>query len=258
MVNIDTVYQRVLALANKEQRGYITPQDFNLFANQAQMEIFEQYFYDVNLARKTQGNDTVYADVDDMLEEKMQIFERIDNPADIALYQTDAISNMPILPNFVYRVNMVYTGEIDGGDPLVLDIPVDPGTVEPLRVKCEILNTKDFLDCTLGSYLTRPTPSRPVANISNSVVICNNGTVIGPTMIVYFRTPIQVNWGYIVMNQQAMYNNLSSQNFDLHESEETQLVNKILRLAGISIKQTDIMQAGQGMDAVTIQQQPKT
>ena len=33
MVNIDTIYQRVLATANKEQRGYITPQEFNLFAN---------------------------------------------------------------------------------------------------------------------------------------------------------------------------------------------------------------------------------
>ena len=42
MVNIDTVYQRVLAFANKEQRGYITPQEFNLFANQAQMEIYEK------------------------------------------------------------------------------------------------------------------------------------------------------------------------------------------------------------------------
>ena len=41
---VDTVYQRVLALANKEQRGYITPQEFNLFANHAQMDIFEQYF----------------------------------------------------------------------------------------------------------------------------------------------------------------------------------------------------------------------
>ena len=48
MVNIDTVYQRVLAIANKEQRGYITPQEFNLFANQSQMDIFEQYFYDIN------------------------------------------------------------------------------------------------------------------------------------------------------------------------------------------------------------------
>ena len=47
-VNINTVYQTVLALANKEQRGYITPQEFNLFARQAQMQIFEQYFYDLN------------------------------------------------------------------------------------------------------------------------------------------------------------------------------------------------------------------
>ena len=47
MVNIDTVYQRVLAIANKEQRGYITPQEYNLYANQAQMDIFEQYFYDL-------------------------------------------------------------------------------------------------------------------------------------------------------------------------------------------------------------------
>ena len=58
MVNIDTVYQRVLALANKEQRGYITPQEFNLFANQAQMDIFEQYFYDLNQFLRVPGNST--------------------------------------------------------------------------------------------------------------------------------------------------------------------------------------------------------
>ena len=74
-IRIDTVYQRVLALANKEQRGYITPQEFNLFANQAQQEIFEQYFYDTNQFARIPGNDTVYADVDDMLAEKMQIFQ---------------------------------------------------------------------------------------------------------------------------------------------------------------------------------------
>ena len=42
MIFIDTVHQRVLALANKENRGYITPLEFNLMANQAQMAIFEQ------------------------------------------------------------------------------------------------------------------------------------------------------------------------------------------------------------------------
>ena len=75
-VNINTVYQRVLAIANKEQRGYITPQEFNLFANQAQMDIFEQYFYDLNQFGRISGNDTTYADMIDLINEKVDIFER--------------------------------------------------------------------------------------------------------------------------------------------------------------------------------------
>ena len=39
MISVDTVYQRVLAILNKENRGYMTPQEFNLMANQAQIEI---------------------------------------------------------------------------------------------------------------------------------------------------------------------------------------------------------------------------
>ena len=77
-VSIDTVYQRVLSIANKEQRGYITPQEFNLLANQAQMMIFEQYFYDLSqfeevLQRK---NDTTYADMIDIINEKIDHFEK--------------------------------------------------------------------------------------------------------------------------------------------------------------------------------------
>ena len=75
MVSIDTVYQRVLALANKEQRGYITPQEFNLFANQAQMDIFEQYFYDLNQLLRIRNNSDEYANIRDNLQEKITIFE---------------------------------------------------------------------------------------------------------------------------------------------------------------------------------------
>ena len=52
MINIDSVYQTVQALANKEQRGYITPQEFNLFVDQAVHDIFEQYFFDLNAFRE--------------------------------------------------------------------------------------------------------------------------------------------------------------------------------------------------------------
>ena len=75
MINVDRIYQRVLTLANKEQRGYITPQEFNLLANHAQMDIFEQYFYDLNQFLRTPGNSTVHADTVDITEEKISVFE---------------------------------------------------------------------------------------------------------------------------------------------------------------------------------------
>tara|TARA_R110001592_G_scaffold156209_2_gene386504 strand:+ start:9857 stop:11050 length:1194 start_codon:yes stop_codon:yes gene_type:complete len=73
-VSINTVYQKVLAIANKEQRGYITPQEFNLFADQAQKEIFEQYFYDINQFNRVPGNQTEFSDQLYMLEEKISAF----------------------------------------------------------------------------------------------------------------------------------------------------------------------------------------
>ena len=74
-VNVDTVYQKVLAVANKEQRGYVTPLEFNLLANQAQMDIFEQYFYDINQFDRLLRNDTEYSDPLLMFEEKISIFK---------------------------------------------------------------------------------------------------------------------------------------------------------------------------------------
>ena len=232
MILIDSVYQKVLALANKEQRGYITPQDFNLFADQAQMEIFEQYFYDINLARKSQGNDTVYADIDDMLEQKLQVFEASWN------------SNLPPLSmQDVYRIYDIYVG-----DPSV-------GTVA-----CEIVNTKDFNAAYNKSRILAPTPSRPIAVIRNDSVIVADGfnSLTTPSTIVYIRVPKKPNWTYVVVNKKAMYNaNNSTVNFELHKSEEVQLVNKILKLAGISNKQNDIATAGQNMEMTNMQLQPK-
>ncbi len=75
-ISIDTVYQRVLAIANKEQRGYITPQQFNLFANQAQLKIFENYFYELDKFLRLPGNDSAYSDRINILEEKIAYFEK--------------------------------------------------------------------------------------------------------------------------------------------------------------------------------------
>ena len=35
-----------MSILNKDNNGYITPEEFNSFAKQAQLEIFNQYFVD--------------------------------------------------------------------------------------------------------------------------------------------------------------------------------------------------------------------
>ena len=73
-VNINTVYTRVQSIANKEQRGYLTPIEYNRFANQAQLEIFEQYFFDLDQYLRRPGNDTRHADSVTSLQEKIALF----------------------------------------------------------------------------------------------------------------------------------------------------------------------------------------
>ena len=238
MVNIDTVYQRVLAIANIEQRGYITPQEFNLFANQAQIEIFEQYFYDLNQFSRIPGNEYVYADADDILEEKLQIFDNTDGIAAVNGYQGAGAGGInKILPDYIYRVHRI----------------------ELNNVKCEIQKTKDFNNCRWGGYLTRPTNERPIANIRRNImrVVGNDNNFVTPTGVFYFRRPQNVSWGYFVIADKALYDadiNKTS-HFQLHPSEETELVYKILRLAGVSMVRDDILKAGQGMDTLQNQQE---
>jgi hypothetical protein len=77
-ISVDSVYQKVLALANKEQKGYITPQEFNLLASKAQSDIFETYFHDVGWPNQGTGNSTIYSDTVDFTKEKVSMYERFD------------------------------------------------------------------------------------------------------------------------------------------------------------------------------------
>ena len=227
MVNVDTVYQRVLAIANKEQRGYITPLEFNLLANQAQLEIFEDYFVQINQAITLPGNETVYADILTVLEEKLQIFEDVDGAAAVAAYATAGSSTTNIiLPDYIYRIDLLTINNI----------------------QAERLNTKDYKR-VFYQPLTEPTLSRPIYYVRNNILRMNDGEKINPNDknvgIFYMKKPSKVEWGYVVTNEQALYNANASTDFELHASEEITLVVKILGLVGIVIQKQDLMALGQ-------------
>ena len=78
-INVDTVYKTVLLILNKEQRGYMTPDEFNKIATQVQLEIFENYFENLNQQLRVPDNDSEYADRIKNLDEQLAVFKTMGN-----------------------------------------------------------------------------------------------------------------------------------------------------------------------------------
>ena len=232
-VNIDTVYQRVLALVNKEQRGYITPQEFNLHANQAQMNIFEQYFYDTHQFQAVQkGNSTEYSDMIDMLAEKIAPFEKYKVAVSMS-------GNTGTLATDLYRLGTVFYAV--------------GGTKD---VEVERVEKNDFTYIE-NSPLATPTEKRPVySRISDTTIkTFPSATITSNVTHNYIAKPTKAEWAYVVVNEKALFNANQAVHFELHASEEESLVINILELAGITINKAGLAQTAANMDQKNIQQE---
>jgi len=231
-VSVDTVYQTVLALANKEQRGYITPQEFNLHAEHAQMSIFSQYFYDLNQFKRVPGNNTVYGNPIDILEEKISIFKQGPTTLSSSGVQLNAIGSD------IYKLSQV----------TLFMSPTDTKVAEEI--------TYEDYHRTQNSPLIKATENRPVYWIKDAKVYMaplSNGTYQAR----WIRRPKKPNWTYIVIGEKPLYNSAATdhQDFELHPSEQTDLIIKILQLSGVTIKDYNLVQVAAQEEAKNIQQE---
>ena len=251
MVLVDTVYQRVLALANKEQRGYITPQEFNLYANQAQMDIFEQYFYDLNQYKRIPGNDSEFHDMIDLIEEKLYDFK-----TSAIVTNGTPINSLGNIETPFYRLGDVYALQQDYSGNNVLSSYNE----NPLGKSTCVQQVKyEDLIKTQNSPLTRASNSRPVYWVQNGNIYFLPTEAFGGSnyQAIYIKKPRKVNWTYIVVDEKALYNSgaVDHQDFELHISEETKLVIKILQLAGVAIKDYNLTQVAAQKEVAKIQQE---
>ena len=234
MVNIDTVYQKVLAIANKEQRGYITPQEFNLFADYAQKDIFEKYFYDVNQFKRIPGNSTDYSNMLNNLEEKISLFEIFDQEVTVVNDQGDInlTNDIPDLYR-LGRVTVNYNQEIRSvvEQRQIKDISIygEGGLTGYTKARPVYVRFKPRFTAALDRIKIYPHPSQD----SN----------IDKVRISYIKQPQKPNWSGIEVNGSFLYNETDSTNFELHPEEENLLIVKILQLAGISMKDFGLAQA---------------
>ena len=245
MVNIDTVYQKVLVLSNKEQRGYITPQEFNLLADKAQLEIFNSYFHDIKtgLSHPTKNEVEVFDPVDIVREKLNPFLQRVTTTID-----QDTVGLGTLGDAWTTSNNYIESVFIDGGQ-------------EVAKV------TRDEYYKLIASPLTAPSANRRVyymdSGATGAIPVMNIRPILGEgvveTVIVnYYRKPtgtIAPKWVYVVVKGKPLYNGGTSVHFRLHGSEEENLVMRILALAGVVIMKPGIVEVAMSDSARTKQEQ---
>ena len=246
-VSVDKVYQKVLAIANKEQRGYITPQEFNLFADYAQMSIFRQYFYDLSQIRRRPGNDTNYADETSIIEEKISMFNLYEQSAGTQ----NNMGDINLSTNFpeLHKITEVRFWDNNGS------VEIDEskiGNQHQHYSKSPLI--QNAINSRAGGYYIMHSNT---AGNSMMKVYPHPDTSNGEYVTVsYIRKPHQPNWTYVISGDSALFNqNSDFQDFELHSSEENMLVIKVLQLAGVNIKDNNLVQIAAQEEIKKIQQE---
>ncbi len=217
-ISVDTVYKTVLLILNKEQRGYMTPDEFNKIGSQVQREIFEAYFEDLNQQLRIPQSDVEYSDRVAITDEKIAEFKTELNPTG---------TNPFTVPDNLYRLG---------------SITYEPNTStykEIQRVgRAEIYNIRK-------APLTAPTTSYPIYLYEDNKALVYPETIIDPAHIKmqYVKKPTDINWAYTTGSLgQLVYDATNSIDFELHNSERTEVVLKMLLYQGVVIRDPQIVQ----------------
>ena len=258
-VNINTVYQKVLAIANKEKRGYITPQEFNLFADQAQKEIFEQYFYDLNQFKRIPGNTSEYSDMVDYLEDKISLF--IDVERSVVPINEFGLIDLTHSIDDLYRLNRVAVKYLENENAVV----AEQSRLQEMSIYNTALtqhSKKRPVYRRRGDTGTVTSSGQTTSGIhtlkGESIIILpfpNIDPLIDQVRIHYTRFPKTPNWAYKIINQKPFYDGPNSTNFELHASDESELVYRILFMAGVAIEKPQLSQAAAALQSSSIQQE---
>jgi hypothetical protein len=229
---INDVRNTVLSIISKDNRGFITPLEFNQFAKQAQLEIFGQYIFNYSNAINKQNarmHGEGYTDIPKNMAEVIDSFSVFNS------LNYNVVTNKFNLPtDYFFLDKVIYNNSTE---------------VEKVSHR-KILNL-------VNSNLTAPTAAYPVYTIDQ------NGILVYPTSITtnitsqYLRYPKDPVWTYTTTpaGDPLFYPGAAEyQDFELPLDDFANLVIKILEYSGISIGDQEVVSAAKAEEVQDIQQ----
>lgn len=234
---INQVYTTVLAILNKDNRGYVSPLEFNLYSELAQMAIFEEMFHKYSRSIVKQNNRMYNSEFSDIPKHIREAFD---------VFVTEV--QLTRLSSGIYKNTATdfYKG-------IKLDLLPSKDTGYN-RVEIEEVGKLEITKL-LNNNLTTPTLEYPVyigvyGGYRIFPALNSNESVLGT----YIRKPKAPKWTYQSVNGNALFNPsaFDYQDFELPVQFFSDLVIKILGYCGIEIREADVIQVSQSMEAANI------
>lgn len=222
---VDLVYKTLLTIINKENQGYVSPEEFNILANNVQMEIFRNYFEDENRDKNRENRGMTnkgYSNLDFNERQRINQFSSVDTMFKNTSGQFE-------LPNNLYFI------EDDG------IVPIDEEGNQSGNVIEEVeRHSIGYLKNSISS----PSLTYPVYERYSDFINIYPEEILR-VKIRYIRTPKQPRWTYFVTGSGSeLFNpaNPDFQDFELHESEFTNIITRMLSYFGINLREGEIIQ----------------
>ena len=242
MVSVQQVYDTLKDLANKDQKGFITPAVFNNFAGVAQINIYNELFQELVKAKQIQrqnfdpGRDK---SVRKQATEDLSVF--IVSDLELEVDSSDGI--------FFKPANLSKIISISSTDKDRDEIEYTSKTSRYNRKEVELVYDAEKIDRILTSNLSTPTEDFPVALIAQDIEVFPSE--IDAIRVTYYRRPGSINqageaidlpptYASMLLGGSEQFNGNSSLNFMLPPHYTTELVMEMAKLIGVRLRDPNL------------------
>jgi hypothetical protein len=215
---IDVVFKTVQTVLNKENRGNITPDEFDFIANKVQLDIFHNYFTEENL-------------------EKNRLNKGLSNTG----YSNLPFNTRQRITQFAEQATLTYA---DGFYTLPPDLYFieDNGilvkSTNRIVEEVERSNHAYLAKSSIGSSVVYPTYER----LANKIKVFPS-TLQLDLDLRYLRIPKSPKWTYTIIQNTELFDSGAPdfQDFELHPGELPNIVNLMLTDLGITLREEMII-----------------
>ena len=213
---IDLIFKTVQTILAKDRNGLLTPEEFNILANQVQSSIVRGYFEDENRDKNRENRGLTNNGYSNLPFNERQ---RIDQFA--ATATVSKTGNQYNLPSDLYFIED--EGILSSTDKVIEEV-------------------ERYRRGYLKGSISAPTSNYPVYERFSDFIEVSPSTITTDITIRYLREALEPRWTYTIVGGTEMFDsgNPSFQDFELHTSEFTNIVKRLLTYFSINIKDYEV------------------